>query len=270
MIQLIDKIRRYVKAVRVMRQADVTWGSVVLFPIRRRFVKARGQINLRNGVSLISPPDEPLLHMFEEIWVNHCYLGDDLKLEPGAAVIDIGAHVGIFALWVATRYPEARVICVEPSARMCDYLTKNLSRNRIESVSILSASCGGQNGDAILYSRGGVEAMNTLFNRDNYGSHFQPGTRHHVVTLDDVFARFKIDKCALLKLDCEGAEYEILFNAKQETLAKIDIVSMEYHVGLNEHKPLELERFLESHGFTVEILPLTDVENGYLYARRRP
>jgi hypothetical protein len=48
----------------------------------------------------------------------------------------------------------------------------------------------------------------------------------------------------LLKLDCEGSEYEILYSASEATLARIAAINMEYQVGLNQHHPAELQHYL--------------------------
>ena len=119
----------------------------------------------------------------------------------------------------------------------------------------------------MLYGRG-VEAMNSLYDVDSYGSSFSALTRVPVISLDDLFDRLEVRNCGLLKLDCEGAEYDILLNASPATLLKVACISMEYHVGLNCHTPGELECTLKSCGFRVECGPLLDEEGGYLYARR--
>ena len=59
-------------------------------------------------------------------------------------------------------------------------------------------------------------------------------------------------------------------NAREETLRKIEKISMEYHVGFNPNTPEQLEMHLRHHGFEVERLPLKDAEEGFLYATRRP
>jgi FkbM family methyltransferase len=212
--------------------------------------------------------DERLLDLFGEVWISRCYTPACFDVAAGDTVVDIGANVGVFTLWAASRDPHVRVIALEPSLRICDFLRRNVCANGLDNVTVIQAAAGGQKGEAILYSRG-PEAWNTLYCRDNFGSMFRPLARTEVVTLDDLFDRFAVWKCSLLKLDCEGAEYEVLLNARPETLNRIGNIAMEYHVGLNEHSPEELVAFLESHGFAVECLPLIDQECGYLYARRR-
>jgi hypothetical protein len=90
-----------------------------------------------------------------------------------------------------------------------------------------------------------------------------------VATLDDVFTTLAIDRCDLLKLDCEGAEYEIIFGASNATLAKIRHIVAEYHVGLDEFGPSSLQRFLEQRNFAVTCFAPLDEESGYLHASRR-
>lgn len=268
MDRLTHRISSYIKTSNTLIEAGVPFSSMLLFPLRRRWAHPRNQIDLKNGMSITSPPEEPLLTMFEEIWVNHCYTPSNFNIAPGHTIIDIGANVGVFTLWAAMSNSEVKVISLEPSPRICSFLRRNVLANGLHNVTVLQSACGGQREKAILYSRG-CEAMNSLYRRDNYDSEFRPLTCTQVLLLGDVFQRFGVQVCDLLKLDCEGAEYEILFNAGQRTLQKVRRISMEYHVGLNEHTPEELARFLESQNFGVQMSPLLDVEGGYLYAERR-
>ena len=79
---------------------------------------------------------------------------------------------------------------------------------------------------------------------------------------------FAIECCDLLKIDAEGSEYDILLGARPETLAKVRHMAIEYHVGLNEHRPEELEAHLERLGFATTRFPPLDVEGGHLHASR--
>ena len=68
--------------------------------------------------------------------------------------------------------------------------------------------------------------------------------------LFDVFEEHKIDRCDLLKLDCEGAEYEVLYNAPEEVLNKIDQMAIEVHQGKQENENLlSLKKFLTTCHF---------------------
>jgi FkbM family methyltransferase len=230
---------------------------------------------LTTGDSLVSPVEEPLLALFDEIWIRQNYLPAAWTSTPstgahpvGPVAVDVGASVGVFSLWAARRLGASRIVAIEPSPRMARALRANLERNDLEQVTVLEAALGGERGEAVLYRRG-AEVMDTLFRKDNYGSQFQSIGIVKILTLEDVFTRLQIDRCDLLKLDCEGAEYEILFGASDDTLARVRFIAAEYHLGLNEHEPASLQRFLKGKGFIVTCFDPLDEESGYLHASRR-
>jgi FkbM family methyltransferase len=224
-------------------------------------------------MSLISAPDEPLIHLIKEVFVDDCYRLGGLRLQPGEAIVDIGANVGTFALAAAHAFPQALLICLEPETSAYALLEENLRRNRLPQVRTINAACGGSAGAQVLYARriltNAPTALSTLFTADNYGSVFAPKATVPVITLDQLFNEHEIDNCGLLKLDCEGSEYEILLNARRDTLSKIRHIAMEYHVGLADHEPNELVQWLAECGFAVDRRPLLDEEGGYLYAWRK-
>ena len=75
------------------------------------------------------------------------------------------------------------------------------------------------------------------------------------ITLENIFDENRITNCDLLKLDCEGAEYDILMNTKKEIFEKIKLISLEYHNIIN-HDGYELKKFLEIVGFLVAVFLL--------------
>lgn len=74
-----------------------------------------------------------------------------------------------------------------------------------------------------------------------------------VNSLDDIFTSSRITKCDLLKVDCEGCEYEIFRNTSDSTLKKIQNIAMEIHL-FNENQKRNyrlLKSKLKSGGFTL-------------------
>lgn len=80
-------------------------------------------------------------------------------------------------------------------------------------------------------------------------------------TLADVFEQFSLTKIDYLKMDCEGAEYEILESATSR-LQQIGRISMETHTTL-DRKAEDLEKLLRGHGFEVRLF-----DGHRLYASR--
>mgnify|MGYP001616683473 CR=1 FL=1 len=76
------------------------------------------------------------------------------------------------------------------------------------------------------------------------------GKRHEVQTtsLEKIFYENRIRVCHILKLDCEGAEFEILFSAPKKILEKIKNIVMEYS---DDDQIGKLKKFLENSGFKI-------------------
>jgi FkbM family methyltransferase len=263
-MSLLRRVSGYVTAARDLRAGGVRLGSILAYPVVRR-VRGVNELHLRSGLQLVAPREEPLLSLFREVWVERRYLPPRWSPAPDAMIVDIGANVGVFAVWASLLVPLGRVFAVEPSRAMFAFLETNIERNALTNVVAIPNAVSGTDGRTALFSRG-PGAMNTLYSVDNYQSRFQKLEDVDSVTLDTLFTRWRIDRCDLLKLDCEGAEYEILLNASSQTFRRIRALAVEYHVGLNEHSPEELARVLASHGFQARIEPLQDIESGYLYA----
>jgi hypothetical protein len=69
-------------------------------------------------------------------------------------------------------------------------------------------------------------------------------------TLQEIFDRFGLERVNYLKIDCEGAEYDILSETPGSILARVDRVSMEYHEQPG-HRVEELGECLRAAGFDV-------------------
>jgi hypothetical protein len=76
------------------------------------------------------------------------------------------------------------------------------------------------------------------------------------ITLKDLFDKQGIERCNLLKLDCEGSEYEILYTLPSAYYSRIDTIVMEYHGDLDETKRRAqadaLVAHLEKENFRIE------------------
>ena len=250
-------VRRRVALYRWLSAAGVRRTSLLLFPLRRRLPPHRQQLDLASGASLLATPDDPLLDMFDEVYVHRMYLPRSWNGVAAPTVVDVGANIGVFTVWAARELGAGRIVAVEPAPDTARQLRHNVAVNHLGDVAVVEAALGGERRQAMLYRRGPA-VMNTLFQRDLYGSRFETGARVRVLTLDDVFERCNIERCNLLKLDCEGAEYEALYGASPDLLARIDHIVAECHVGLTDHDPDALQGFLEERGFAVTRFPPID------------
>ena len=69
-----------------------------------------------------------------------------------------------------------------------------------------------------------------------------------MIPLQDIINKYKIPKSSVLKIDCEGCEYDIIENISSETISYFSNIQIEYHLGYKK-----LKNKLESFGYTVKV-----------------
>ena len=95
------------------------------------------------------------------------------------------------------------------------------------------------------------------------------GIKVQTISLNDFIKKNKLKKIDFLKMDCEGAEYEILYNLPKNVLNSIKKISMEYH-NINEtYNVTNLVAFLEKNDFEVNAIINKRATSNLLYAKRK-
>src|SRR5829696_7537799 len=108
-------LQAYLSAYHRLVAGGVRRLSALSYPLRRRLPRPENRLDLTTGESLVSPVGEPLLALFEEIWIRQSYLPAAWTPTPRPTVVDVGANVGVFSLWAIRRLGAARVVAIEPS-----------------------------------------------------------------------------------------------------------------------------------------------------------
>lgn len=125
-------------------------------------------------------------------------------IEPADVVVDLGAHLGVFALAAAAR--GARVLAVEGNPHNAELLRANVDRNRAEGaaldVDVVSALVGDQSGDAPMLLDGAYSRVVS----EEIGSYHDAVVRVPMTRLDDLLAERGIERVDVVKMDLEGAE----------------------------------------------------------------
>ena len=193
------------------------------------------------------------------------YEQNGFALRAGDTVVDIGGHIGSFALHAEAQ--GARVVSCEPSPKNFRMLCENMARNNACAVTALPVCVAVENGMRALFLDKSNAARNGLYDCNGAES-----VSVEAVTLEELFARQQITHCNFLKMDCEGAEYEIIETVALDTLARIEKIAMEYHLppyfGLDAHKHhiTALTEKLSRAGFAIEIVP-ENALRGLIFAR---
>ncbi len=221
------------------------------------------RLRLRNGLVIESAPGALVVPLYKEIWYRDDYRLRADPLPRGATVIDIGANIGMFALYVAVEWGAARVYAYEPFPVSFALLQRNAERNRLSAVVPVALAIAGQAGMRGLHLQG-RHGVHSLFGDSGDAVPIE------CITLADAFARDHIARCDFLKLDCEGAEFELLFATPPEVFARIDRIALEYHDWITAHHHDELRALFERHGFAVSSRDHPSSRTGYLFAKRAP
>jgi FkbM family methyltransferase len=202
------------------------------------------QLRLKQG-GVVAVKEFMTLYIYKEIFVDGCY---DLSLASGPApfIIDVGANTGLFIIRMKQLYPNSRVAGYEPLPSNFLQLKRSIELSRLDHVDIFMQGVGGTPRIEKLY-----------IHPKNIGGHsiFQSraeSSKYVEVNLIDVQGLLPFTsgtKCNLLKLDCEGAEFEIITSIREDMAARIENILFEATPSLYDVN--QLVKHLEHIGYRV-------------------
>jgi len=223
--------------------------------IVNRFLKVRGNIvkirfSIANKLYEAYVPDDTYWVAVKDILLNREYeYLPELHIEnlKGFTVIDVGAHVGLYSL-IVSRYAH-KVISIEPHPVNFKLLEINKILNGLENVETLNAAVVG---------RKGVEYVN-LYEGDHSGGHSIVGKKNSsrlyrvpAITLSEIIERYvrRDGDRVLIKMDIEGAEFDVFKWLERDSLNAVERLVMEVHL---KHGSLDvIADKLRSAGFNVK------------------
>jgi len=178
-------------------------------------------------------------------------------------VIDIGANIGDSSIYFGLQGAK-KVIAVEPIPKNFEIAKTNIKQNNLEEkIDLLLAGCSNNSG--FLYIDPEKEGAGSSI------QHAEHKLQIQLKTLNDIIHEYNYEP-TVLKLDCEGCEYDVILSSNNETLRNFSHIQIEYHYGY-----LNLKNKLESCGFHVEVTKPHFIRNkqagknmfyGYLYAKK--
>lgn len=165
-----------------------------------------------------NPLDASELWCIDEIVKNNEYILDKFINNTNKHFIDIGANCGVATIILAKQNPFSTIYSYEPDKNLFNILIKNIELNNLKNVKPYNIAISKSGIDKLLltlhpnYSGGNttysdVNTMESFFN--------QVITSYYVdcISIDEIITQNNINEVELLKIDCEGAEYDILYNS---------------------------------------------------------
>ncbi len=181
--------------------------------------------------------------LYREVIQGNTYQVTHAQLK-NMSVIDVGANMGMFTI-LAAGLGAPQVISCEPVGSTYQVLCDNVQRAQMSSVvqTIKAAVTGIASGPVSM----GVSAeshMNSLY---------KPGEHSELVPSVSLqqMVQMTTQPEVFLKMDCEGAEYDILLDSEDHVFDKITHVAVEIHGDMHpRHKGIELaQNRLKALGF---------------------
>jgi len=233
-------VRYELRRVGQTRRAFVNWPGLLRQMVGERVGRGGGDLDFvtRRGVR-ITTPNVPgaRLPLYEQFADDAYRLGELLAPLQGGPiqVFDIGAHIGSFAMNVASLHPQSRIECFEPSAETARYLRRNVEQNDLgERINVHEVALADKEGTALLDDNDGGSVHNGLIQEDR---RLVDGAdaldRRHAVevpttTFDAAVAAAPAPP-NVVKMDCEGGEYALVYASSESSWASVSHVVMEYH-----------------------------------------
>jgi FkbM family methyltransferase len=188
------------------------------------------------------------LFVLREVFIDETYR-ELLPLLPQGPVrvVDVGANLGSFTVWLHARHGIREAHCFEPdpsSANLCRF---NFAGNQCDLAQVIPKAVGGTPRRVMMQVNTTQPGGNSLYSAPKDGS----GERQSVEVV--AFAEWLKGQTGdfdVLKLDCEGAEWEILDHTPPEAFRRFRTIIAEAHTaGLGKHQLNDLPETLTRYGF---------------------
>lgn len=186
---------------------------------------------------------------------------------PPRVIVDAGAHIGLASVLFANRYPEARIIAVEPQSGNFELLRRNVAP--YPQISPLRAAVWHESTSIELHDPG-LGTWGYIARARSGADDAQAGGVEQVpaVTIDAIMRDCALDHIDILKVDIEGAEREV-FGHCAAWIDRVTAIIVELHERL---KPgCELSFAAAAAGFQTRWEQGENVyvaRDGYLIQRR--
>jgi FkbM family methyltransferase len=183
--------------------------------------------------------DYSQLHVLREVFISEEYRVDDLP--PPATILDLGSNMGASLIYFRLRYPEARIVGVEADPFLFPTLERNIAQ--FPGIELANVGVAAATGEATFFR-----------NAQSWASSLKPlweATAQITVptrSLEDLLADFHIPELDLLKIDVEGAEWDVLSSFRQ--LDRIRSIVGEVH-RVEDQPPRRLLERLGDFGVSI-------------------
>jgi len=225
---------------------------------------------LSSGLRIVHDKHDDMISLYREIFLRHVYTGSKFyRPTAGDVVMDAGANIGTFAIYLQHCARGIQIHSFEPAQETRAKLVHNIRSNQLSDFVHIHP-----------YGLSGHAQRLTLHGNQSSGSRSTLATAAHTtseseeidcITLTDAIARVGTGSIALLKIDIEGAEVDLLCDETPETWQRIERVALKFHGSLRKDARQSVEASLRKLGYAIIAVRdhTRDGQDGTLQAVRR-
>jgi len=231
-------------------------------------------------LSTVDEDDPDTEYIYNEVFGERVYDCGRISLSDRPTIMDVGANIGLYAIWAQLRYQPRAIHCYEASPRTFAALADNLRRlirPDVTEVFACNRAIAARGGETLLLSQSTkVSGISTLLDRGRVSWVERAAASHqlevHEVLTSTVSAEIEARRLAavdILKIDVEGYFMEVLKGIAPEHLPKVRNIVMELdYLPETGIKPDDVEAMLRAMGYSTDCLDRSQRNNLVFYAWR--
>jgi len=210
--------------------------------------KQMHRLGLKNGLELNVNKNQGDLTTLFEVFIDEDYkfgenTGDNIN------IIDIGANVGYFSLYISKKFPNARVFSFEPFPDTFVRLNEHFSCNKTQNVTPYNLAVSDFDGTSKFYSFEWT-GCNTLIDGE-FDESQSKVTEVNCIKFDSLRKLTGAEKFDYAKIDCEGSEYPMLLNSSDEAIKAVKKYIIEVH-NSDKYSKEDLAKRFTSLGYKIQ------------------
>jgi natural product biosynthesis luciferase-like monooxygenase protein/FkbM family methyltransferase len=258
-------------------------------PLKRHLLHAFPHLTLPNGLTVFHHDPHQTHGIAHEVFDNEDYRQDGISYADGDCVVDVGANIGLFSLYVHQQCRNPKVYAFEPIPDNFEVARRNLDLYELD-ARIYNRGISDRNGTATFTFYPKMSGLSGCFGDPDReiseakamflhylqtspnGQRVIPEpeeldrlfveryqfVRHEcpMMTLSDFIREAGLERIDLLKIDVEKSEAAVLRGIESRDWGRIRQIALEVHNGILLE---EVMRILDSHGFTHRIKTVIDI-----------
>jgi FkbM family methyltransferase len=248
-----------------VNQAGVNKAPVNEAPVKEAVALKRSRVKVGDlDLDVTDPLEQTTRYIYDEIFEGKTYEHPNIKLPERSTIIDVGANIGLFAIWAARKHRPKTILAYEASPTTNECLVENVARNIDGGVTTTTcvnrAVSSVADRELTLHQPPWVAGLSTILDGKTLpwidelrGKQELYTHKVQSTTISREIATRGLASVDLLKIDVEGHFMEVLEGIAAADTAKIRniVLEAEYAESLG-HSRESLSALLEGMGYTVE------------------